>query len=38
MFSNFIRKSCRFWDNVEEYDGDIEAVENDMAACCMLGK
>jgi hypothetical protein len=32
----FFRKSCRLWDNVEKYGGAREAVNDNMAARCML--
>jgi hypothetical protein len=36
IFSNFVRKSCRLWDNVEKYDGAKEAADNMAHARCML--
>jgi hypothetical protein len=37
MLSIFFRKSCSLWKNVEKYDGDKEAADDNMEARCMLG-
>jgi hypothetical protein len=35
---NFFRKSCRLWDNVENYVGGREATDGNIAASCMVDK
>jgi len=33
MFSNFIRRSCGLWDNMEKYDRSRQATDDSITRC-----